>query len=152
MANMGKTPNKLMQDAVGEKPAYLKPPRGSSKKFRALWRMIIEDFPPTYFKESDIPVLEEFIHLKLSLEELRAQCEGEPYTYCTSSSGRTVINPIHTMRLNTFGRLASVGRSLRLMPSGRMKENQTPKESEWAKRRASKQKEQANTAVKLRLA
>jgi phage terminase small subunit len=62
---------------------YLSPPENSTPEFRKEWRQIVEDFPPTWFRSSDRPVLTEYVRTKMLLDRLHKQVDalGDNLTY-----------------------------------------------------------------------
>ena len=151
MAKTGRPSNQLINDSLGTKPPYLKPPRGADKKFRDAWRGIVEDFEPDHFFESDRPVLEEYIHAIMKLERVRKEAESIPFTMVTDT-GVEKKHPIHELEISIRSQLVSMSRTLRLAPSTRLQATQAPKKSKWQENRKSKASEQKRQKLGLRLA
>jgi P27 family predicted phage terminase small subunit len=151
MAKTGRTPNRLVTDAVGSKGAYLKSPYGSTERFKAIWKEIVQDFEPGHFWESDRTILEDYVRTRCKLEQVEAECARTPYII-TSETGKESIAPIHDLAVKLSGRLNQMARTLRLAPSTRMQTTQAPKESQWSKRRKSEANERKGAVLGLRLA
>jgi hypothetical protein len=118
----GITPNAL-EIGVLQEDTFMEPPEGSTSEFEREWYQIVEDFPPTWFRPSDRPVLTEYIRTKIMLDQLHAQVNalGSDWTYLDKNNlprPHPLLNVLTKTQQN-FKMLAS---TLRASPSARRAE------------------------------
>ena len=119
---LGRPPNQ-MELAVLQEAEYLDPPDNCSPEFMREWQHIVDDFPPSWFRLSDRPLLTEYVRTKMLLDRLHEQVNalGNNLTYLDKNNlprPHPLLNALTKTQQN-FKMLAS---TLRASPSARRAE------------------------------
>jgi P27 family predicted phage terminase small subunit len=96
------------------------PPPELSKAETKIWRKIVNDFPPDWFSEGDIPLLVAYCQQFALLHRIQEQAESEPLIVTNPKTGAPMQNPIFAMQSRTSASLSMLSTKLRLSQSTRL--------------------------------
>jgi phage terminase small subunit len=66
-------PANVFELTVLQDEDYLAPPEGSTPRFCEEWYRVVNDFPASWFRSSDIPILVEYVQQILVLERIHRE-------------------------------------------------------------------------------
>jgi len=120
-------PSNAIERNVHQKGRYIEPPAGLPVEQARLFRELVRDYPPTYYRQSDVPILTEFVRLRFELERLWAMVHAPDFEdTLPTDRGGDKINPIYTLLRTTEAAFQRYARLCRLAPSARASANNAP--------------------------
>ena len=108
-----------LRSTVSTLPRRPEPPAGLSEDARALWRSIVQDYPPRHFRGANLRILEVFCRAS----SFAAECDRHIETHgLTIQSGEvTKANPSAAMRAQAWTEMRNSAAKLRLTISSTMR-------------------------------
>lgn len=123
---MGSKSNRLVSDALKQKSAPLVPPRADAP-FVNEWGRLVGGFDEGYFSEADVPLMEQYVSLVLTVRDIEKQMASEPLLLDSTAGPRQ--NPV-TKILSAYRKdMMGLARLLRVGPATRSRNSTTKTKS-----------------------
>lgn len=132
MTTRGYEGNRLAKNAIGRDLPHLQPPNNESPGYKRIWESVVQDFPPTHFRESDRGTLNNYVRVSLLLRQTERQLERAGLL--VEGPHGLVENPLLKTVDKLTRNLLAHARALKITPLSRNDRKQVPKESEHLKR------------------
>jgi P27 family predicted phage terminase small subunit len=94
-------------------------------EFIAVWKRVVNDFPPDYFRESDRDVMTVYCRTVCQYEVAARDLEAEGFVIETPTGSKQ--NPLVAVQTQLSGTLSTYARMLRITPVSRHHNTQVPK-------------------------